>query len=208
MAATRAPERTAHTARSIVVELATITAGVLIALSIDSAAEWYHHRALVQEARANITTELRSNRGELDGFLKRIPEMRGQLGKALELVSALEKRQPIGNKLELGINIAQLSRSSLETAQATGAQGFMAYEEVKRYADAYGLQQQFSVLQEQLLEQWIPLLNFSHVGPDNMNDRELGELKTRTLTVMSYLHVQDGVGKGLLEQYDAALAGH
>jgi hypothetical protein len=84
----------------------------------------------------------------------------------------------------------------------------MAYEEVKRYADAYGLQQQFSVLQEQLLEQWIPLLNFSHVGPDNMNDRELGELKTRTLTVMSYLHVQDGVGKGLLEQYDAALAGH
>jgi hypothetical protein len=188
-------------------ELATITAGVLIALSIDSAVDWYRERALVREARANISSELRSNRAELDRFLQRIPAIREQMGKALDLVAALEARRSAGNELELGFNIIQLNRSSLDTAQATGAQGFMNYEEVNRYTKVYGLQQQFNVLQERLLAEWIPLLNFSHVGPDKMNERELSDLKVRTLTVMSYLHVQAGVGKGLLEQYDAALAG-
>lgn len=39
--------------------LAIITAGVLIALTLEGAVSWADHRVLMREARANLTAELR-----------------------------------------------------------------------------------------------------------------------------------------------------
>ena len=203
-----AAEGTTHKARSIVVELVTITAGVLIALSVDSAAEWYHHRALVREARANLTSEIRDNRAELDKFLTEIPRIGEQLNRLLRFIGELQASRQRGHgELALGFNITQLSRASLDTADLTGAQGFMPYPEVKRYAELYGLQQQFNTTQQQLLDNWIPLLNYTHTDPARATDQELLEWKSRTLTVMSYLQVQSGIGQALRTRYDQALAG-
>ena len=44
--------------RWFLLELATITAGVLIALSVDSVREWQQHRSLVRQARATIAREI------------------------------------------------------------------------------------------------------------------------------------------------------
>jgi len=56
------------------VHLALITVGVLIALSFEGVASWREHRALVREARLNLTNELRDNIKELSNRLQKLPE--------------------------------------------------------------------------------------------------------------------------------------
>lgn len=50
-----------HSWREFLVELGTITLGVMIALAAEQAVEWIHWRSQVQEAREVIATELASN---------------------------------------------------------------------------------------------------------------------------------------------------
>ena len=58
-----------HTWREFVFQLATITAGVLIALSVDGVVEWRRERALVREAQAAIRQEVTANFRDLEEIL-------------------------------------------------------------------------------------------------------------------------------------------
>jgi len=51
--------------KETVKHLAIITAGVLIALTLEGIVSWIDHRMLVREAVGNLTAELRNNRKEL-----------------------------------------------------------------------------------------------------------------------------------------------
>ena len=46
------PEKPIHTVRDFLLQLMTITAGILIALSLEGAIEWSQHRTLVSEVKA------------------------------------------------------------------------------------------------------------------------------------------------------------
>ena len=53
-----APHGPIHSFKEMAVQIALITLGVLIALSFEGVASWREHRALVREARANLTNEI------------------------------------------------------------------------------------------------------------------------------------------------------
>ena len=53
--------------KDTVKHLAIITAGVLIALSVEGVVSWADHRMLVREAEGNLAAELCCNKNELDG---------------------------------------------------------------------------------------------------------------------------------------------
>ena len=63
-------ERLRDTARRFTFEIAAITAGILIALSLDAVVERNRERALVRQARVGIAREIADNRQDLDGGLK------------------------------------------------------------------------------------------------------------------------------------------
>ena len=203
-----APEGPIVSGRHLAVQLATITMGVLIALSLEGVTAWFHHRALVREARANIVSEIADNKKELDGVLAKVPESEQNLRRAMQFVTDLltRKRTDI-HSLTLGYAIAQLNMASRSTAETTGALGYMDYTEVKRYAAVYEEQQQFLRLQDRLLEIWIPLLNATHEGdPERANERELLEWKERILTCLSYLQTEASIGKSLSGEYAKILS--
>lgn len=50
-----APEKPILTVKEAIAHLAIVTVGILIALSLEGLVEWRHHRALVREARDNIS---------------------------------------------------------------------------------------------------------------------------------------------------------
>ena len=68
------PEGPIVSGRHLAVQLATITMGVLIALSLEDVTAWFHHRALVREARANIVSEIADNKKDLDDVLRKAVE--------------------------------------------------------------------------------------------------------------------------------------
>jgi hypothetical protein len=51
------PWASVRSVNSLLVELIIVTAGVLIALSVDSLREWNRHRTLAREAEATIAVE-------------------------------------------------------------------------------------------------------------------------------------------------------
>jgi hypothetical protein len=194
--------------RHLLVELATITLGILIALSLEALTGWFHHRTLVREARANIQHEIADNKKELDNAIANIPDSERDLQQALGFVSdLLGKRKPGLHTLRFNYIIAQLNATSRTTAEATGALGYMEYSEVKTYAAAYEGQQQFERLQERLLDAFVPLLNATHeADPAKADERELLEWKDRILTSLSYLQTEAIYGKSVSRKFDAVLA--
>jgi len=130
-------------------ELVIVTAGVLIALSVDGVRGWMADRSLVDEARANLASELRDNKSAVDSFRQTIPTRRNELETVgnIAMTRLAGKPWPSG-KAELGFTLADITAASRTTAEITGAFGLMDYAEVKDYASIYDLQRRFSDLQE------------------------------------------------------------
>jgi len=80
-----------HTWREFVFQLATITAGVLIALSVDGVVEWRRERALVREAQAAIRQEVTANFRDLEEILPGMEAHQRDLAQALRFADQLIK---------------------------------------------------------------------------------------------------------------------
>jgi hypothetical protein len=201
------PERPPLSKKEFAIQLATITIGVLIALALEGVTEWFHHRSLVREARANLASELRDNKAELDKVLSAAPDSEKSLRTALQLIDDIlaHKKSDI-HTLSLSYNLALLNTASRSTAEATGALGYMDYAEVKRFAIVYDLQQQFNRLQDRLIEAWIPMLTPAQAGdPEKLGERALFEWRQQVLTSLSHLQAEVGFGKSLSDAYAKAL---
>ena len=155
-----APDKPILTLKEAAVHLVIVTAGILIALSLEGLLEWQHHRGLVREARAKITTELRDNQKELQLTRDRIENMSKKLAAAAETVDAMPSAwkaetatglfaTPASTYVMYGYTVAELTRSSYATAEATGALGYMEYDEVKKYAEIYNFQEAYTRQQTQ-----------------------------------------------------------
>jgi len=68
------PPHAIHSWKDFGIQLITITAGILIALSLEGVRESIRDRALVREARQNIHREIADNQREVNGEIKMIPE--------------------------------------------------------------------------------------------------------------------------------------
>src|SRR5580704_11997712 len=64
------PSEPLHGWRDFFIHLATITIGLLIALSLEGCVEWQHHRHLVHEAETSLQIEIRNNSTQLAGALE------------------------------------------------------------------------------------------------------------------------------------------
>jgi hypothetical protein len=142
------PEKPIHSIRDFLVHIFTITVGILIALGLEQAVEAYHHRELASEARANIISELTDNKHNLDAVRRGIPKLMKEPEGVLHLVNEalahkLRQTPPMG----LHFDLATTTSTSWTTAQAVGALSYMDYQEVKRYSEAYQLQQRFEEVQ-------------------------------------------------------------
>ena len=131
------------TRKGAVVELAIVTAGVLIALSFDGARSWLSDRALVDAARADLTRELQDNKTAAEQFRTTMAERHKELTAIRAAADGLlEGHKPEG-QLTLNFEFAEVSSAAHSTAQMTGAFGLMEYDEVNRYTAIYGFQNTF-----------------------------------------------------------------
>src|SRR5262245_13550179 len=91
-------------------QLATITIGVLIALSFDSLLKWNGDRMLVNEARANIALEIADNRRELDQHLTLVDGGIARVDNGLKLLAELDAGvEPTIHNVPLDMNFPSLN---------------------------------------------------------------------------------------------------
>ena len=143
------PHRSITSFKEFVRELVTITAGILIALSLEGLLTWRHHRDLVREARANILGELQTNQYQLTNEQRDLNTMEEDLRALITLVHQLESHSAhVPKAVPFVWSLAELHATSWDSAQSTGALSYMLYEEVKRYTEVYDLQRDFRAGQQ------------------------------------------------------------
>jgi hypothetical protein len=206
------PHEAAHSWRDIIIHLATITVGLFIALSLEGCVEWWHHRNLVHEARANIRTEMQENQKELHDALAQIHLEQTQVKADIEALKALRRDVDAhGLSVNLTLRTNGLQDASWNTARETSALSFMGYPEVKKYAEVYDRQQFFADQTTRVTSAYTN--SFSVLYIFDVDNTESAEVKRaditsglqKVLAVQSELMVYDSIASELEKEYDEAL---
>jgi hypothetical protein len=211
-----APEKPILTVKEAIAHLAIVTVGILIALSLEGLVEWRHHRALVREARDNISAELRDNRadlrtvrGKMDGLLKKLAEaadtVDGLSSQWDESTATALFAAPGPKYVMYNYDLTTLSTASHTTAQTTGALSFMDYSDVERCAHIYELQEMFVRQQTQSADaaQTAAALGLGLVKKPSAADFEA--VKRQLRLAAGELLFERGYADVLLKAYDGAL---
>lgn len=199
-----------HTWKDLLIQLGTITAGVLIALSLEGVRESFRDRALVREARENIRREIADNKREVDPEIAEMDARAKKVDTALRFASDLlkTKRSEI-HQLELGLNFPTLSNASWQTAERTGAFAHMDYAEVQRYAALYSFQDFLSTEHRQAIDALaaaLGILAASEGGdPTNASPAEVERFRQHVVALKSILFVEEQMTRTASERYRKAL---
>jgi hypothetical protein len=197
------PEKPIHSVKDFLLQLMTVTAGILIALSLEGMLEWSHHRTLVSEAKENLRQEILDNKREIDKALGGYPNLKQNEEAAIQFIADLQAHRAKGRTLNYSYYFGLLSGTSWSTAQAAGAVAYMQYRDVQRYASIYDKQRKFDALQDRMSESVIAAIPADDVR--NSNPRELRDWKQRVQTSLTYLSNLEGMARSLRNEYDGAL---
>ena len=148
------PEGEVRGWRGLLTHLFIITLGLLIALALEGAVEWIHHRNLAREARHELQAEFGDNEQIVRKELAGIDEQQKQ---AAENMAALDEVKGQASNADFRFRVHTwnpLSRSAWDTARETGAFEYMDYGEVDRYAKVVDLENEFMIHQDRLVHSY------------------------------------------------------
>jgi len=136
------PEHAAHTWRDFFIHIATIVVGLLIAIGLESAVEWAHHRHQVAETREALRNEREKNLAAFAENTKRLRRETAWLSNDIVVLSYVKEhpgtpQEKLPGVLVWGNSWAEFSTSAWTTAQTTGITAFMPQDEVALDATVY-----------------------------------------------------------------------
>jgi hypothetical protein len=204
------PPHAIHSWKDFGIQLVTITAGILIALSLEGVRESIRDRALVREARENIHHEIADNLREVEGEIKVMPARAKKLDTALQFTSDILKGTPARvRQVELQLTFPELNASSWQTADRTGALAHMDYAEVKKYAALYTFQE-FLIQQQRRaldgLSATIGILTSSEYDDPSQAPRaEIERFRDQVISLRSIVFVEEQLATAAAERYKKAL---
>ncbi len=209
------PKGNLESIRGFLLELFTITCGILIAISLESAVESIHHHHLLREARSNILSEMRDNHRIIDSTTKKIPDELEMLQKVVSL--CMQERAHRGSvdlrkvkNLNLGFTGFSISSNNWSTAQSIGAVNLMNYEEIKKYTSVYEIQTLATSLHQQTLDKWLQLQRILILlaGKTNLkdfSDNDLAEVERTASEAYSFTSTLQQAGQSLTKKYGQIL---
>lgn len=203
------PRPSKSTLREFGFQLTTIIAGILIALWVDGLVEARRERALVRDAHAAIGRELAENLEALSGTLPSLDEHERALRTGLRFADDMRKRGKSDvNQLNFGFVIPILNRASWQSAERTGALGYMAFADVKAYAEIYELQDLVVTDQRQqfgrISDVTARLLGGEKGDPHLMRPAEVEAFRSRILDALGAAATHRSLTTALVKAYKRA----
>lgn len=204
------PHSAMHGVKDFLLHIFTITVGLFIALLLESAVEKIHQHHLRDEADSNIQQEIRHNEQELKATLDAAEVERKNLIQALTFLQAKTDGKPSSiNNISLGFTTGNVSDANWRTATATGALGLMEYKRVEGFAVAYQMQDIFTRLEAQTLDEFLQLQSYVSYGfdPDKLTPADAKAAMPDVRKALTHVIALQQVGVGLNRSYEAAVAG-
>jgi len=206
------PRAPIHSVKDFFIHIFTITVGILIALGLEQSLEAYHHLQLANEARANIVSELRDNKHNLDAVRGKIPKLIEEPESVLKIVNqALAHSLQKTPKMGLHFNLVTTTSTSWTTAQAVGALSYMNYQEVKGFSEAYQLQQRFEDVQKAAFDATISAISTvgePKTGMEKWSNQDLENAKQQLQRCLAADQVYQQFAAALSQEYAEVLSKH
>jgi len=202
------PHEKMHGFKDFLLHLLTITIGLLIALGLEGYAEHWRQRELKKDADTKLRQEIRDNAQELVLVHKANASEQEDLKRIVDFLNARKKNEPYDTRqIRLDFTMGDLKSASWKTAAATGALGFMEYDQVQRYSAVYQLQDKYSALQDQTIDEFLQLQSYVIYGfdPKKITPVDAGSAELDTRRALAHLVAMDQVGTALASEYDAVL---
>lgn len=172
------PQEPIRNRKEFITYLLATACGVGLALGLERAAEWWKTRSLVAEARHNLATEVGETKKRLAAWRAKTPEMLKNMQEVSDYTEEmLAKGTTKRSSLSLSFQRAHPNNAAWKAAEATGAAGHMNYDEAKRYAELYGLQQEFERVQSVVLDDMAPLMGFFSKGSDPTKNQARADME-------------------------------
>lgn len=199
--------KAAHSVREFLVEIGTITVGILIALSLEAGVEAWRDRELVEHARVDLRAELSANRAALADTV-------AQERRAVAALDALARygddrlagragaRAP---DVTLDVSFKPMNTAAWESTQATQALTHMPYPEAQALSRAYDGARIFNGFEAEAVRHWYELTTLpGDLGA--LSDTELRSALHEVRLNQAYSRSILQSGQGLLQVYDRALS--
>ena len=203
------PHSPIRSLRDFAIQLITITAGVLIALSLEGLRETYREHVLVSEAHEMLAREIADNRKDVENVLGSLHDQRQNLVVALRFADDLLARKHTDvRELSLKLDFAELSNASWTGAERTGALGHMSYADVRKYAQVFAQQEIFTAHQRQMMQRLtaaVAILGAGGGDPTQAGAKDLEAFRSEVLGLLGALALEEDFGKHLSETYRASL---
>jgi hypothetical protein len=133
-----APHEPVHTWKDFAIHLAIVTIGLFIALMLEAGVEYWHHRHIVAEARANIREEIKENQEAAQKNLVYVQNSIDTIKNNVKTLHVMVTRpKNFHGSLTNTMRFESFHDAAWQTARDTGALSYMPYEEVQRYSDVY-----------------------------------------------------------------------
>lgn len=208
-----APNEPVHGWRDFFIHLATITIGLVIALSLEGCVEFWQHRHLVHEAEASMQIEIEANARELKGALEDVRKEQEFLKNDIAVMKKVIANPKVPNREDMRVDfrIRTFADVSWKTAQSTGALSYMPYERAQEYSNIYSAQSEIRDAEHQAVRDTVlsiaPFLN-SKKGDPNPGGEEAVKIVDRLEVLQGQLIFLESMISGLDDEYKKFLAAH
>lgn len=200
-----------HSWREFLIEIGTITIGILIALALESLILTARDHRLLNNARADLRSELRDNRSalnrEIDSANSSATTLRALLDDTQQWLRTGDKDAQSRIVLRgkgLRASVSPLSTAAWEAAGASEAIVHMPLQEAQALAKVYSSSRAFNTLEDRVEERWFELAELPSLQDMDRSQILLGIGRIKVL--LSYQLSIAASGGSLLHDYDDALA--
>jgi hypothetical protein len=207
------PNEPVHGWRDFFIHLATITIGLLIALSLEGGVEFWQHRHLVHEAETSMQIEIEANARQLKGALEDVRKEQQFLKDDIAVMKKIITRPKVPNREDMTVDfrIRTFADVSWKTAQSTGALSYMPYQRAQEYSNIYSAQSDIRDAEQQAVRDTVlsiaPFLN-SKKGDPNPGGEEAVKIVDRLEVLQGQLIFLDSLIHELDGEYKKFLAAH
>jgi hypothetical protein len=198
------PDSPIRSIRDFATHIATVTIGILIALSLEALIEAHRNHELVEHTRADFRAEFTTNRAAVLNDLKRTlavkAELEGLIGYGRARIAGQEAALPA---LQSTRAFSFVTTTAWETAVATQALIHMPFKEAGRISAAQSKQASLNALQSRAEDEWFDLAAYG--DPRALPKDELRPALEKVTIAYAYLVSVRATEKDLVGVYDEAL---
>jgi hypothetical protein len=208
-----APHEPIHGWRDFFIHLATITIGLLIALSLERVVEWQHHRHLAHQAKVSLGNEIRGNAKEVPVALEDVRNLHAMLKQDIAVLNRIiaDPKKPNRENITFKYKIRWFNDTGWRTAQSTTALLYFPYDEALQYSDMYDQQAYIDTAEQQAIRDAViavgPLQNLKP-GDPNPGGEEAARIKEHVEILQGQLNHIQSLIEELDSEYKKFLAAH